>query len=226
MQTSTKTMADSEPPRRKRRSSEDLMNRILDAAAQEFKRVGYAGATTAAIARRAEVTEAQLFRYFRSKSDLFREAIFKPLDEQLLNFTDAHLPEPGNLASFREMAALYTEELQRFVGENVDMITSLVAAQLYEPDSAHGVGAIGSLGKYFERGASIMRRRVREPAKVAPELMVRVSFAAVLACIMFKDWMFPPGLASDEEIRNAIDDFVLDGINANAESGRANAESG
>jgi AcrR family transcriptional regulator len=66
--------------RRKRRSPGELNARILKAAAAEFRRAGYIGATTAAIAQKADVTEAQLFRYFGSKSNLFREAIFRPLD--------------------------------------------------------------------------------------------------------------------------------------------------
>lgn len=204
------------PKRRKRRTSEELMDKILAAAAKEFRRAGYAGATTAAIARKADVTEAQLFRYFRSKSDLFREAIFRPLDAQLQNFSSQHLPQNGSYRNFRETAVLYIDELQQFVGDNVDLITSLVAAQLYEVPAARGKGAIASLGKYFERGAATMKERLKAPAKVAPELMVRVSFAAVLACVMFKDWIFPPGLTSDEAIRKAIDDFVLEGISANA----------
>lgn len=53
--------------------------------------------------------------------------------------------------------------------------------------------------------------------KVDPKLMVRVSFVAVLACILFKEWIFPPGMASDEEIGAAIEDFVMDGINANTD---------
>lgn len=191
------------------------MDRIVQAAAEEFKRVGYVGATTAAIARKADVTEAQLFRYFGSKSKLFRETIFKPLDEQLLNFTNKHLPDDGKISSFRSNSTLYIDELQRFISENADMITSLVVAQTYETEAGHGVGAIGSLAKYFDRGASNMRNRVKGRAKVDPELMVRVSFVAVLACVIFRDWIFPPGLASEEEIRAAINTFVLEGISAN-----------
>ena len=175
--------------RRKRRSPEQLTNRILHAATEEFKRLGYAGATTAAIARRADVTEAQLFRYFGSKANLFREAIFEPLDEQLLRFTNTHV-EDGDRSLFEENAALYIDELRKFIAENVDMITSLVAAEMYEKQAAHGVGAIGSLGRYFDRGASVMRERGDQP-KVDPRLMVRVSFVAVLACVMFRDWIFP-----------------------------------
>lgn len=207
------------PARRKRRTAEDLRSRILLAAGEEFRRCGYAGATTAAIARQADVTEAQLFRYFASKADLFREAIFKPLDQQLSNFVETHMLDEG-VESVRETSALYIDELQHFVSENSEMLTSLVVAQAYDASSAQGVSAIGSLDEYFARGASVMTQRLKGDHKVAPKLMVRVSFAAVLACAMFKDWIFPPGLASDEEIRAAINDFVREGIGANPEFGR------
>jgi hypothetical protein len=39
----------------------------------------------------------------------------------------------------------------------------------------------------------------------------------VLGCVLFKDWIFPPGMASDEEIRRAIDIFVAEGVAANSE---------
>lgn len=212
------TDASPPPARRKRRSSEDLLNLILEAAGEEFRQCGYAGATTAAIARRAEVTEAQLFRYFRSKSDLFREAIFKPLDLQLSAFFDSHSLD-GDVEAVRQSTALYIDELQRFVRENSRMLTSLVVAQTYDPEATQANSAISSLGDYFDRGAAMMTSRLTGPARVDPKLMVRVSFAAVLACVMFKDWIFPPGLADEEQIRAAINDFVRDGIGANPEMG-------
>lgn len=213
----SQTLAGSEAPaaRRRRRSTEDLTTRIVETAAQEFKRLGYDGATTANIARKAEVTEAQLFRYYGSKANLFREAIFKPLDEQLAEFTRTHLAEHPADPQSRESAVLYIEKLRSFLASNVDMLTSLIVVQTYERESAEGVGAIESLGKYFDRGAATMAGDRKSQLKVRPELMVRVSFAAVLACVMFKSWIFPPGLAGDEEIEQAIHAFVLDGININ-----------
>jgi AcrR family transcriptional regulator len=202
--------------RRQRRSTEDIVNRIVQAAHSEFKQSGFAGTTTAQIARRADVTEAQLFQYFGSKANLFRETIFKPLDEQLRRFMDNHIPELGKTASLGEMAHLYTSELQRFVSDNSEMLTSLVVAQTYDEGNGHGVAKINSLSTYFERGASTMIKRLRANPKVDPKLMVRVSFAAVLGCIMFKDWIFPRGIASDEDVTAAINDFVLEGIGANS----------
>ena len=59
-----------------------------------------------------------------------------------------------------------------------------------------------------------MNQRSKSP-KVDPKLMVRVSFVAVLACVMFRDWIFPPGMATEEEENKAIQDFVIEGISAN-----------
>jgi AcrR family transcriptional regulator len=199
----------------KRRSSEDIMGLIVKAAGEEFKRCGFAGTTTAAIARKAGVTEAQIFRYFGSKSNLFRETIFKPLDEHFLSFITRRVPDLSKAASVKGMANRYTTELQRFIDEHAELLTSLVIAQTYDNGMAQGVGKINSLGAYFEHGASIMTMRMKEKPKVDPKLMVRVSFAAVLACVMFKDWIFPKGLASEEAIRAAINDFVMEGIGAN-----------
>jgi AcrR family transcriptional regulator len=199
-------LADSaeEPGRRRRRSQAEIMGRILQAAGEEFKRCGFAEATTAAIARKAEVTEAQIFRYFPSKAALFKEAVFNPVDQQLAAFVQTYLPE--------QVGAPYTTALQGFIRENIDLLTSLVVVQTYENGAAKGVAHVDGLNRYFERGASILAPLYSKTPKVDPKLMVRVSFAAVLGCIMFEDWIFPKGLATQEEITRAINDFVLAGL--------------
>ena len=183
------------------------MQRIFAAAAEEFKRCGYSDATTASIARNSGVTEAQLFRYFSSKAKLFRETVFKPLDGHLARFLDNYDPP--------EIGFLYSTDLQRFISDNVGMFTSLVVAETYKSADTLGVGAIDSLRDYFARGAATMRRAIGPGNEaVDPRLIVRVSFVAVLASVMFKSWIFPPGLATDEEITDAINRFVMHGIKA------------
>jgi TetR/AcrR family transcriptional regulator, regulator of autoinduction and epiphytic fitness len=44
---------------------------VLDAGVEEFLANGYAGATLEAIARRAEVSTATVFKHFRTKADIF-----------------------------------------------------------------------------------------------------------------------------------------------------------
>lgn len=198
---------------RKRRSSEDILNRIVRAASEEFKRYGLAGATTAAIARKAEVTEAQLFRYFGSKSNLFRETVFKPLDQLLSDFIDRHLRSDSR-APLQVMADLdsYVGEFQEFITEHAAMLTSLVVAQIYDHGNAQGVGEINSLQNFFERGSAELTITLGDDAQVDPRLLVRLSFITVLSAILFRGWIFPSELASDREIRKAINHFIMHGF--------------
>jgi AcrR family transcriptional regulator len=209
--------------RRKRRSSGEIVARILEAASAEFERSGYVGATTAAIARQAEVTEAQLFRCFATKATLFQAAIFRPLNDHFCGFRSRAMGLADTTASSRDLAEQYIAELQQFIGEHSRMLMSLIVAQTYaatnSPNNSQGVGEIDGLAAYFDRGAAMMASRVAAPAAVDPQLMVRVSFAAVLASVTFKDWLFPLGLASDEQIAAAISAFVIDGIGANGDPG-------
>jgi AcrR family transcriptional regulator len=191
---------------------------LIRASQEEFKRYGFVGATTAAIARNAEVTEAQLFRYFDSKAALFREAVFEPLDVHFAEF-NARFANAGATEGIRDRARNYISELQEFIDEHSKLLLSLVVAQMFTSGTLKGVGEIDSLRHYFEQGASMMRGRVGKNPAVDPKLLVRVSFAAVLGCVMFKDWIFPAGLASDKKISAAIIDFVIDGISVNTDPG-------
>ena len=199
--------------KRTRRSRADILSRIVQAAREEFKRVGFAGATTAAIARKADVTEAQLFRCFASKANLFRETIFKPVDQHLLSFVNQHIAEIRDAATFAQMTDLYATELQRFIRENSGMLASLLIAPTY--DSETGQTGINSLHTYFDRAAAMMAARLKDRAKVDPRLTVRVVFGAVLASVVFKDWIFPVGMASEEDITAAVNDFIKEGTRAN-----------
>jgi ketosteroid isomerase-like protein len=179
---------------------------------------GFTGATTAAIARNAEVTEAQLFRYFSSKIELFHESVFKPLNQHFLDFTSSQRSDDSPAETRRDKSHRNINELQEFLNLHSKSLMSLAVAQTYLPGSMNGIHDIDSLNTYFERGATMMASRILGIPKVDPTLMVRVSFAAVLGSILFKDWIFPQGLASDPEISAAIKAFVMDGINANAAS--------
>lgn len=213
------TAAEPSPARRRRRSAEEILDRILSAAASEFEAHGYTGATTAAIARRADVTEAQIFRLFESKGELYREAVFQPLNRHFAEFQARNLADAESSEPQRVLARRYINELQDFMGEHSGMLMSLIVAQAYSQTSAESLTDIEGLKAYFEQGRRTMEGRVHGEAKVRPELMVRVSFAAVLASVMFRDWLFPPGMASEEEIREAIVDFTIDGIRANLQDG-------
>ena len=207
------------PARRKRRSAQEIQDRVLDAAAREFEASGYSGATTAAIAQRAEVTEAQIFRLYATKAELFRAAIFEPLNRHFAEFHSRHMTGMPADAMVGDLARQYINELQDFMGEHSGMLMSLIVANAYSPGASERIGEIDGLIAYFEQGRATMAQRTVGEPMVPAELMVRVSFAAVLASVMFRDWLFPPGMASDAAIRQAIVDFTIHGIRANMQEG-------
>jgi AcrR family transcriptional regulator len=73
-----------------RRSTSSSRERILAAARELFAARGFKGTTTAAIARRADVNEALIFRHFPAKKDLFTAILRDKLeDERLARIIDA-----------------------------------------------------------------------------------------------------------------------------------------
>jgi len=204
---------------RSRRSAAESRVKLIQSAREEFRRFGFSGATTAAIARKADTSEAHLFRHFSSKSELFREAVFEQLNEHFAAFTARYAADLQSAQHIRRQARLYIQELQDFLREHSSLLLSLVAAQAFAADALGGEARFEGLRAYFKSGAAQMRRRVRGKARVDPDLLVRVSFAAVLGCVLFRDLVRPGTTSSDAQISDAITDFVIEGINVNSDPG-------
>lgn len=206
-------------PKARRRTAEESRHKLIQSAREEFRRFGFSGATTAAIARNAGTSEAHLFRHFPNKVELFREAVFEALNEHFSAFNAEHAREIDAGTNIRQQARRYIGELQGFLREHSSLLLSVIAAQTFAAGALEGNTDIESLESYFKRGAALMRRRVRGKPRVDPDLLVRVSFAAVLGCVMFRDWVCPPKVGRDTEINDAIIDFVIEGINVNSDPG-------
>jgi AcrR family transcriptional regulator len=204
------------PPKRRRRSTEEVLDRLIEAACDEFEHNGYAGAKTATIARKAGVAEALIFSNFGSKAKLFQDAIFKPLNRHFLDFRSAHNIDAADKEAMQEGTRQYIAELQEFVERHSRMLMSLFVAQLYDPDNVEGLSHVQGLHDYFSRATAMATERMVESPRIHPKLMARVSFATIMACVIFRDLLFPKGIASRGEIRAAICDFIMDGLNANA----------
>lgn len=118
--------------------------RLLDAAAVEFCQNGYAGASIAAIARRAGISKSTIFHHFASKEALYLAVISSAAEEfrQKLENVLASSAEPGEaLAVFqrshldhlhrnRQVARLVLRELQSEASSErtVAMVSDVLAA--------------------------------------------------------------------------------------------------
>ncbi len=209
--------------RRPRRSTDEVIDLIIEAARGEFERNGYDGAKTAEIAKKAQVAEALIYSNFGSKARLFHDSIFKPLNQHFLQFCATHLVDADDTEGAREWTRQYTLELQQFVRRHSRMLRTVIAAQMYASEGMQGLSQVEGLHEFFSLTAAKSMKRFPDKPKIHPKLVSRVSFATILTCVVFKDWLFPEGLASDEEVSAAVSNFILEGVNANAETRRRKA---
>ena len=70
---------------RKASIREDRENRILEKAEEVFAELGFVGATTGLIAKKAGVSKASLHYYFATKEILYRQIITDICDKWLLH---------------------------------------------------------------------------------------------------------------------------------------------
>jgi AcrR family transcriptional regulator len=98
-------------PRVARRSAEERRSELIAAAVSEFAVTGYHGTTTEAIARRAGISHAYLFRLFATKKELFlacAEACFARTRD---TFRAAAERTPARAQRLHAMGEAYVEML-------------------------------------------------------------------------------------------------------------------
>lgn len=119
-------------PKRTRLRAEERREKILEAARLVFLESGFAGARTRRIAEEAGITEALLYRFFPSKSAIFRAAVHEPLEqfvEQLLATTADIDPAEGDR---RDRLRQVNEMLLQFMADSAPFLAVVLMSELTE----------------------------------------------------------------------------------------------
>ncbi|MFZ5670923.1 MAG: TetR family transcriptional regulator [Pseudomonadota bacterium] len=131
-------------PRRSADQAAITRKRILQAARAAFAELGFAGAATTAIARRAGVTEGALYYHFRNKRDLFRQ-VFLALEAELAAHARAAARAGEPMAAFLAGARAALDLCVRPDFKRIVMIegpTVLGDAGWRGPDAGVGLDAV------------------------------------------------------------------------------------
>lgn len=119
-------------PKRTRLSAEQRRERILEAAGRVFQESGFAGARTRRIAEEAGVTEALLYKFFPSKTAIFRAAVHEPLvrvvEELLATTGDIDPRREDRQAALRQV----NEMLLRFMSDSAPLLAVVLLSELTE----------------------------------------------------------------------------------------------
>jgi AcrR family transcriptional regulator len=81
-------------PSEQRLSAAERREQILDAAVEEFAAQGYEATTTADVAARAGISQPYVFRFFKTKKELYL-AVIERCGKRILRDWEEAEPEPG-----------------------------------------------------------------------------------------------------------------------------------
>lgn len=199
-------------PRRRRRTREDVVERIREAARMLFAERGYHGTATREIARVADVSETLLFRYYGSKAALFEEVVCAPFDRIMQAYvaerrsagrsfagkdwqTEAHDIFVSVYDLFEHNQALFTALLSVRAGTSEDLAPLPMAGLL----SFYTEGTRQQLEWYRDSG--------EEPA-FDIGIGLRLAFGMLASSVLLKDWLFPDGAPPREQIVAVLEMMV------------------
>ena len=141
-------------PRSKRMPAADRREKIIEGAAFAFAEHGFAAATTKIIAQRAGVSEALLYRHFKSKTAIYRAVLRRLMKQQDVELDTT----PRSVSSVLD----YVRGIRAYLGREMDIRDGGEAAIGHRLMTASLAGD----GRYARL---IYRRalRLRQPGNVA-----------------------------------------------------------
>lgn len=192
--------------RRRRRTREDVLERICDAARQLFAERGYHGATTREIARLADVSETLLFRHYGSKSVLFDEVVAQPFNRLMQDFlTQYPDAEDRKKIEHRNFFAAYD-----LVEKNRDLFIALLSTKNLSSEIGNGPSFDG-LSAFFKAAAVEQNQKYADRGEMPPfdiELGIRLAFGMLASSVLLRDWLFPEGAPPPSKIIDLLEQMV------------------
>jgi AcrR family transcriptional regulator len=192
---------------RVRRSTTEVRQLLVDAAARVFTAKGFASTTADDIAAEAGVARSAIWRHFTDKADLFGAAVLQPFVEFLENYTvayDVKNPDWGDLEITRTIVEMFYDSC---VAHREALVGVAVAGHELDTDT------LARLEEQFDRFfAEIMRTTSIEAERrgwVPQEglgLTMRLLFGAIASIVVFDRPLVPGGDA--QPLRADVIDHV------------------
>lgn len=151
---------------------QDGRARILSAAIRQFSELGYAGTTTAGIARVAHVTQPLVHHHFGSKDGLWRAA----MDAVFSNVP--RIAAPGEGSSPRETLMVVLERFVRFVAAHPE-VTRIIAREGASPSARLDYLLKRYLHEPFREVVDLLRAG-QSAGIVAPEIRPELALFLIL----------------------------------------------
>ena len=198
-------MAETEKPK-------DTRQRIMEAAAEVGSQVGYARATTKAIARAAGVNEITLFRHFGTKEKLFEAAIEQYGGPALASAIEAQLT-----GDYRQDLTTVGSLLLTMLLERREMLRLLLCESANIPNvrtvlARNPRELREMLARYLQSQMDQNKIKVQHPEAMAQAFM-GMFFAYAISLGILDEEIQPP-VTNSELTAQFVDIFVAGTLNA------------
>ena len=204
-----------------RRSSQEVRSLLVQAAGELFGENGFSGVTTRQIAERAGVSEAILWRQFRTKAALFNVAVTEPIVAFLSDFVQNFRAYADSIEGTEPVvppehgASMFFGGLYDVFRSEKSLIMTLLAARAFDPEilEAHGDGT-EPLAEIYNAVSDFSGRILeRYGISVDMKLIVRLAIGMVLAAAVLDESVFPDGPStSRDQVVDEVVKLVFHGI--------------
>lgn len=195
--------------RRRRRTREDVIQRIRDAACHLFAERGYAATTTKEIARLADVSETLVFRHFTDKAGLFGEVVTAPFQALMDDFLQRN-PDPTSGADRGEAMRSFTRQVYELFERNEGVFRALLSGPA-GTDQAGETPTLRGLDRFFDQSVDQVQRRYEKTGEPAPfdlRVGVRLGLGMIAASVLMRDTLFPDGPPDRAAVIGALEHVV------------------
>lgn len=161
------------------RDAEATRNSILDAAEQEFAKVGLWGARTESIAARTGVTKAMIHYYFENKENLYRAVMERLIVRRSAEIASLHVTD----LTPKEAVAAIMRNVLMHAAENPNVVSLMLLEALQNEGKFYCETSLGSLyGPLIEslkRGMECGEFATADPLHTAANLLGMCVFYTV-----------------------------------------------
>lgn len=189
-------------PERRKKTTEERRQDILEVALKVFIQKGYSGSTTAEIARAAGVAEGTIFRHFATKKDLLI-AVLEPKVIDGIIYLDKEQDKDSPIEFFR----CFLKNRLELINENAGLFRFMFAEVQYHSEVREALfkvilgQGISIVKPWFDMGVE------RGDFKPLPFISVMRSFMGMIMFYGIFNHAFP-SLSAEETLEEAADHML------------------
>jgi AcrR family transcriptional regulator len=198
------------PTKRQRRSSEEVRERLLEAARELFLANGYEQTFTKEIAARAGVAEKVLFGNYATKAGIFDAAFIAPFAELADRYIAAWQRDAAATTTVEERIASFVSGLYELAHKNRAILRAVLVRQVAGGPDAHSE-IISHIARTIDSLAAIEQHDITGVDQDAATIAVA---GMVFGVALLDDMLTVSGRRrpSRKRLENEMTDLVLYGV--------------